>query len=331
MKTTARVSAILVSLALIAVLAVASLAFGARDIELADVLAALRGSTDTLPQAAAATRIPRTILGFAIGAALAVSGTAMQAVTRNPLADPGIFGVLSGASLTVVIGFTFFGLSSRLGTMAVAVIGSAAAATFVYAVGALGRGGATPLKLTLAGAATTAATSSLVSAILLPRTDVMDRFRFWQIGSVGGASWQDLAVGLPLLAVGFLICWASATGMNSLALGDDVATGLGVNVWRARLFSSFGAVLLCGVATTLAGPIAFVGLITPHVMRLLTGTDHRWLIPISALAGAVLLIAADVVGRVLTRPEEIAVGIITPVIGAPLFIWIVRRQKVREL
>nr|WP_274709744.1 iron ABC transporter permease [Corynebacterium sp. c6VSa_13] len=316
---------------LIGLAAVASVVFGARDIALADALSALTGATDTVNQAAAGARIPRTVMAVAIGAALAVSGTTMQAVTRNPLADPGIFGVLSGASLAVVIGITFFGLSQRLPTMIVAVVGSAAAAVFVYAVGSLGRGGATPLKLALAGAATTAAASSLVSAILLPRAQVMDRFRFWQIGGVGGASWQDLATGLPLLALGFVICWGCASGMNSLALGDDVATGLGVNVLRARLISSLGAVTLCGVATALAGPIAFVGLVVPHVMRLLTGTDHRWLVPISALCGAVLLLSADIVGRVVTRPSEVAVGIITPIIGAPLFIWIVRRHKVREL
>lgn len=326
-----RVSFLLILLLLLFIACVCSLMFGVRSISAADAFHALLGATDTTEQAAAAKRIPRTVLGIIIGAALAVSGTTMQAVTRNPLADPGIFGVLTGASLAVVIGIAFFGLSNPLITMLVAVIGSAAAAIFVYTVGSLGRGGATPLKLALAGAATSAALSALISAILLPRIQVMDSFRFWQIGGIGGAEWDRMALCAPFLIAGFLICWLSAGGMNALALGDEVATGLGANVLRTRLTSSGGAVLLCGIATSLAGPIAFVGLIIPHLCRLIVGTDHRWLLPISALSGAILILFADTLGRVITSPSEIAVGIIMPLIGAPLFIWIVRRQKVREL
>ncbi|WP_425429807.1 FecCD family ABC transporter permease [Corynebacterium pacaense] len=305
--------------------------FGVRSISVTDAFQSLLGATSTTEQAAAAKRLPRTVLGIVIGAALAVSGMTMQAVTRNPLADPGIFGVLTGASLAVVIGIAFFGLGNPVATMIVAVIGSAAAAVFVYTVGSLGRGGATPLKLALAGAATSAALSALVSAVLLPRVQVMDSFRFWQIGGIGGAEWDRMTMAAPFLILGFLICWLSAAGMNALALGDEVATGLGVNVLRTRLVSSAGAVLLCGVATALAGPIAFVGLIIPHLCRLIVGTDHRWLVPASALSGAVLILLADTLGRVITRPSEVAVGIIMPLIGAPLFIWIVRRQKVRDL
>lgn len=326
-----RFSYLLLLIALLVVACVCSVMFGVRSIELSDAVAALLGHADTTEQAAATARIPRTVLGFAVGAALAVSGTAMQAVTRNPLADPGIFGVLSGAGLAVVIGIAFFGMTNPVATMVVAVIGAAAAAVFVYTVGSLGRGGATPLKLALAGAATSAALSALVSAVLLPRIDVMDSFRHWQIGGVSGANWDRLSLAAPLLIIGGLICWLSARGMNALALGDEMATGLGESVLRTRLVASLGAVLLCGVATALAGPIGFVGLIVPHLCRLLVGTDHRWLIPFSALAGAALIIYADTLGRVLTRPSEIAVGIIMPLLGAPFFIWIVRRQKVREL
>lgn len=316
---------------LLVVLAACSVAFGVRDISFADVVAALSGHTGTTDQAAAAVRLPRTVLGVLIGGSLAIAGTTMQAVTRNPLADPGIFGVLSGAALAVVIGLAFFGLSHPVAELAVAVLGAGLAAAFVYAIGSLGRSGATPLKLALAGAATSAAASSLVSAILLPRVNVMDTFRFWQIGGIGGATWERLAIVGPFLGIGVLICLGWARGLNSLALGDDIATGLGENVRRTRLIASAGAIVLCGVATAAAGPIAFVGLVVPHVCRLLVGTDHRWLIPFSALAGGCLLLAADTVGRVVARPSEIAVGIITPLIGAPFFIWIVRRQKVREL
>ncbi|AGF71643.1 FecCD family ABC transporter permease [Corynebacterium halotolerans] len=330
-SATRQVVRLLLLAAVLGVVCVLSVAHGVRDIAFTDAVAALLGHTETTEQAAAWLRIPRTVLAVAVGAALAVSGATMQAVTRNPLADPGIFGVLSGASLAVVTGIAFFGLSNPVATMLVAVVGSAVAAVFVYTVGSLGRGGATPLKLALAGAATSAAATSLVSAVLLPRADVMDSFRFWQIGGVGGAEWSHLGLAAPLLILGAVICLASAGGLNSLALGDDVATGLGRNVLRTRLVSSLGAVILCGVATALAGPIAFVGLIVPHVCRLLIGTDHRWLLPVSALSGAALLVAADTLGRVITPHSEIAVGVITPLIGAPFFIWIVRRRKVREL
>ena len=170
-----------------------------------------------------------------------------------------------------------------------------------------------------------------MSAILLPRIDVMSTFRFWQIGGVGGAEWDRIAVVAPALLIGALIVFATARGLNSLALGDDLAAGLGEHVSRTRLISSAGAVILCGAATAIAGPIAFVGLVIPHLVRLLVGPDHRWLLPLSAIGGAVLLLAADIVGRLVAKPEEIEVGIVTALIGAPVFIWIVRRQKVREL
>lgn len=331
-QTTAiRLGWLLALLLLLVVAAAASVAFGVREVGIDAVIAALQGKQETTDQAAALLRIPRTLLAAAVGAALAVAGVTMQAVTRNPLADPGIFGVLAGASLFVVTGIAFFQITEKAPQMLMAILGSGLAAIFVYAVGSLGRDGATPLKLALAGAATTAALSSLVSVVLLPRQNVMEEFRFWQIGSVGGASFTDLLLGLPPLTIGAVICLLSATSMNSLALGDDVATALGTNVIRARLIAVIGSVILCGVATALAGPIGFVGLIVSHFCRLLVGIDHRWLIPYSALVGAIVLIVADTLGRVVAKPSEIAVGILLPLIGAPLFIWFVRRQKVREL
>lgn len=312
-------------------LCVLSVAFGAREVALAEILAGLGGDVRGVSEAAVVARVPRTVLAVLVGAALGLAGTGMQAVTRNPLADPGILGVSGGAALAVVVGIVFFGLADPTAYLAVAISGAAVAAVFVYGVGSLGRGGATPLKLTLAGAAISAAFASLTSAILLPRVDAMETFRFWQIGGVGGATWDRIALVLPVLAIGAAICLVCARGMNSLALGDDLASGLGENVFRTRLIAAMGAVILCGAATAVAGPIAFVGLVIPHICRLLVGTDHRWLLPFSAVAGAGLLVAADIVGRVVARPEEIEVGIITAFIGAPVFIWIVRRQKVREL
>ncbi len=323
---------LLVGLGVLLVLCILSICFGVRSVSIDDVFAALAGQDGTLAQAAIIKRIPRTVLAILVGAALALSGATMQAVTRNPIADPGILGVSNGASLAVVIGLAFLGLADAPSQMLLAVIGAAVAATFVYTVGSLGRGGATPLKLALAGAATSAAFASLISAIMLPRVDLLQAFQSWQIGGVGGAEWPRIAITAPVLALGALICFVSARGMNSLALGDDMAKGLGEHVFRTRLMSALGAVILAGAATAIAGPIGFVGLVIPHVCRMLIGTDHRWLLPFSAMAGAALLLASDIVGRVISpSSEEIQVGIITAIIGAPFFIWIVRRQKVREL
>lgn len=312
-------------------LVAASIAIGSRTVEWADITAAIGGSTDNLSQAAIVKRIWRTALAVLVGAALGLAGAVMQGVTRNPLADPGILGVNMGASLAVVTGIAWFGLTSATGFIWTAILGAGAAAVFVYAVGSLGRGGATPLKLALAGAATSAAFSSFITAVVLPRNDIAGGVRSWQIGGVGGASLDSITQVLPFLAVGALISMISARGLNSLALGDDLAAGLGERVAVARATASLGAVLLCGAATAVAGPIGFVGLVVPHLCRLLVGVDHRWLLPFSALTGACLLTAADVVGRIAARPSEVDVGIVTALVGAPFFIYIVRRQKVREL
>ncbi len=316
---------------LVIIAAVVSVTFGTRSVAPADIIAGLTGDIDSTSAAAVARRVPRTILALLVGAALAMAGTVMQGVTRNPLADPQILGINGGASLAVVIGLAFFGVTSAFGYIWLAMLGAAVAAVFVYTIGSLGRGGASPLKLALAGAATAVAFTSLISAILLPRIDVMSVFRFWQIGGVGGATIDKIMLVLPFLVIGALICLASSTALNSLALGDELAAGLGERIMVARLTSALGAVILCGAATAVAGPIGFVGLIVPHVCRLIVGPDHRWLLPVTALVGAGLLTVADVVGRVIARPQEVEVGVVTALIGAPFFIAIVRRQRMRAL
>ncbi|MEU1213068.1 FecCD family ABC transporter permease [Streptomyces sp. NPDC005791] len=320
-----------VTLLVLAAVMVLSVAVGSRTVAWSDVWSALGGADGTLEQAAVTKRIPRTLLAVVIGAALGLAGGVMQGVTRNPLADPGILGVNMGASLAVVTGVAFFGLTSPTGYVWVAMVGAALSAVFVYTVGSLGRGGATPLKLALAGAATSAAFASLVTAVVLPRNDISGAFRLWQIGGVGGASYERIGHVLPFLGAGFLICLLSARALNSLALGDELAAGLGERVWVARATAAVGAVVLCGAATAAAGPIGFVGLVVPHACRMMAGVDHRWLLPLSAVTGAVLLTAADVVGRIVARPSEVDVGIVTALIGAPFFIYTVRRQKVRAL
>jgi len=326
-----RVMWLAVVVAVLALLMLASVVFGSRTVGWEDIVAGLGGSVDGIDQAAVAKRVPRTLLAVVVGAALGLAGAVMQGVTRNPIADPGILGVNMGASLAVVTGIAWFGLSSATGMVWTAIVGAGVAAVFVYTVGSLGRGGATPLKLALAGAATSAAFASFISAVVLPRNDIAGNVRSWQIGGVGGATYTAIGTVLPFLAAGLVISLLAARSLNSLALGDEIAAGLGERVAVARAGASLGAVLLCGAATAAAGPIGFVGLVVPHLCRMLVGVDHRWLLPFSALTGACLLVAADVAGRLVARPSEVAVGIVTALVGAPFFLHVVRRQKVREL
>lgn len=326
-----RVVWLLALFAVVGILALASLMIGTRDVPLAEVLSALRGETQTIAQAAVSARIPRTVLALLAGAALGLAGAVMQGVTRNPLADPGILGVNIGASLAVVIAIAWFGITSSQAFVWTAIAGAGTTAVFVYLIASLGRGGATPLKLALAGAATSIAFSSLVIAVVLPRADIAGGIRSWQIGGVGGATFDRMLPVLAFFAVGFLICLLSARRLNSLALGDELAAGLGERVAFARGSATLGAILLCGATTALCGPIGFVGLVVPHACRLLVGPDHRWLLPFSALGGAALLTASDIAGRIAARPSELDVGIVTALIGGPFFIHIVRRQKVRDL
>jgi len=322
---------LLAALGALLALAFASVAVGSREVPWSALAAAFGGPVDGFDQAAVAKRVPRTLLAVLAGAALGLSGAVMQGVTRNPLADPGILGVNTGASLAVVTGIAFFGLTSATGFVWAAITGAGATALFVYAVGSLGRGGATPLKLALAGAATSAALASFISAVVLPRNDIAGGVRSWQVGGVGGGTFESVSQVLPFLLAGTVICLLSARGLDLLALGDELAAGLGARVAAARAAASLGAVVLCGAATAVTGPIAFVGLVVPHAFRLLAGGGHRWLLPLSALGGAALLTAADVAGRIAARPGEVDVGIVTALIGAPFFIHIVRRRKVRAL
>lgn len=316
---------------ILGLLCILSIGLGTRDVAWQEIIGALNGQVNTVGEAAVTMRIPRTVLAVIAGAALGLSGTVMQGVTRNPLADPGILGVNIGAAFFVVVGLAWFGMEQLSSYVWMAIAGSAITAVFVYTIGSMGRGGATPLKLALAGAATSAALSCFTIAVVLPRNDIAGGARSWQIGGVGGATFDSILLVLPFLVAGLFISVVSAKKLNSLALGDEIATGLGENVAWARGLSGLGAILLCGATTAACGPIGFVGLVVPHFCRLLVGVDHRWLLPFSAISGASLLLLADIVGRLIARPSELAVGVVTAFIGAPFFIWIVRRQRVREL
>jgi iron complex transport system permease protein len=305
-----------------------SLAVGARGLPLDTVWQALiRFDPADGDHAVVHARIPRTVLGLLAGGALGLAGAAMQGVARNPLADPGIMGVNAGAALAVVTGIYVFGISSLAGYIWFAFIGAAAAAAVVYLVASLGREGATPVKLALAGAALSAGLYSLMNVILVSSQDTLDRFRFWQVGGIAGRDWSVVLPGVPFLILGAVIVLATGRILNSLALGDDIARGLGQRVGLVRGVTALGIVLLCGSATALAGPIGFVGLVIPHAVRFLTGPDYRWILPFSLVLAPVLLLSADILGRVVLLPGEVPAGIMTALVGAPVFVWLVRRGK----
>jgi iron complex transport system permease protein len=329
----AKVTALFIgSIICLVICMIASLAFGARNIPFNEITnALLHFDAASISHIVVRERIPRTVFGLIAGASLGVSGVLMQAITRNPIADPSILGVNTGASLFVVSGIAFFHINTAGQYIWFALTGAAITAIFVYGIGSMGQGGATPIKLALAGAATSAALSSLVSAIILPRTDVMNAFRFWQVGSISGANWQGISSVLPFLILGLVIGILSSPALNALALGDDVATGLGVRTGTVRAAGALAGVLLCGATTALAGPIGFVGLMVPHTVRLLCGPNLRLIIPMSAVGGAIVLTLADIIGRLIGSPGELEAGIVTAFLGAPILIFIAMRTKVRSL
>lgn len=320
----------LVVLAVALVLAVLlSIAVGSRGLSLPTVLDALFHFDAANPDhlVVRELRLPRTLAGVLAGVALGLSGAVIQGATRNPLADPGLLGVNAGAALFVVLGISTLGITSVTGYVWFGFAGAAVAGAVVYGISALGRVGATPMKLALAGAAVTAALQSVTSGLLLTDATTFDQYRFWQVGSLTGRDEATITQAVPFILVGVVLALVSARMLNALALGEDVARALGQNVAVARVVCALAVVVLCGSATAIAGPIAFVGLTVPHVARLITGPDHRWLLPYSALISPLLLLVSDVAGRVVARPAEVQVGIVTAVIGAPLFIVLVRRRK----
>lgn len=311
-----------------------SIAYGSKNIPLKDVahyLLSIGKDSDSFEAAVIYARIPRTIFGVLAGSALGISGALMQAITRNPVADPSILGVNTGASLMVVIGIAYLNISSGLGLIGLSFTGAMLTALFVYGIASYGFGGASSLKLALSGAAVSTALGALVNTIMLPDSQVMKEFRFWQVGSIGGATWDDIKLVVPFVIVGICMSFIMASPLNAMALGDEMAVSLGVKVGVVRAISALAGVMLCAVITAIAGPIGFVGLMLPHLIRQLLDNDMRLIIPFSALGGAGLLVISDVLGRVLGRPGELEVGIITAILGAPVFIWIVWKSKAKSM
>lgn len=309
---------------LLAVLA--SLAIGSKAIAPADVLRALTApGADEATTIVRALRVPRTAVGLEVGVALAFGGVIMQALTRNPLADPRVLGISAGASVGVVAAIAGFGITTLTGYLWFGLAGATVAGIGVYAIANRTRDGASPVTLALAGAALDAGLGAAVYGLLAIDARTFDEYRFWVVGSLAGRTPDAAVQVLPVLLVGVALALAAARGLDALALGDDTARGLGHRVGRLRLSAGLAAVLLTGGAVALAGPIAFVGLAVPHLVRGLVGADHRWVLAVSAVAGPVLVLAADVLGRVVTPPAEVPTGVLTALVGAPLLVVLVRR------
>ncbi|MGQ0842625.1 MAG: FecCD family ABC transporter permease [Sporichthyaceae bacterium] len=330
---TARAAGLTVACLCLILVALCSIAVGARPIPLPTVVEALfaHDATRNDHVVVASLRVPRTLMGILVGLSLGLAGAIMQGLTRNPLADPGILGIEAGAAMAVVVGIHTFGVATLYGYVWFAIVGAGVAAVAVYVLGSAGREGATPVKLALAGAALTAFLASATTAILLLDVATLDQYRFWVVGALAGRDSDTVAQVAPFVAVGALLALACGRLLNALALGDDVARSLGQRVGFTRGYVFVASILLAGAATAAAGPIGFIGLTVPHIARAITGPDYRWILPYSAVLAPILLLSADVVGRVVARPGEVQVGIVTALLGAPVFIWLVRRRTVATL
>ncbi|MGM9464680.1 FecCD family ABC transporter permease [Streptomyces murinus] len=320
---------LLLSVALLALVAVASIAIGAKALTLAQVWHGLFHDSGTYGDVVVDERLARTLLGLLAGAALGLSGAVLQALTRNPLADPGLLGINAGASAAVVTAISFFGVTSLSGYVWFAFLGAAAVGALVWFLG--GSRGATPVRLALAGTAISAALYGYLQAVMIMDDAALGRMRFWTVGSLASASESTITQVLPFLAAGSLLALALARPLNAVTMGDDTARALGAHLNRTRALAMLAATVLCGAATAACGPIVFVGLMVPHAVRSFTGPDLRWILPYAAVLSPVLLLGADVIGRVVARPAELQVGIVTAVIGGPVFIFLVRRRRTAQL
>ena len=277
------------------------------------------------------SRVPRTVLGLISGVCLGVAGAVMQGQTRNPLADPGLFGVSAGASLAVVVGVYVLGTSSVLTTLWLALFGATVASIVVFTVAALGRGLASPVPLAIAGTAVSALLVALTSYLVLSDETTLAAYRIWVVGSLSGRTLTGVDAALLFAGAGIVCAAANVRSLNTLALGTELASGLGESLLRARLVGLAAITLLTAAGVALTGPIAFVGLTAPHIARRLIGGDHYWLLPASGLVGAIVLLVCDVIGRLIGGNAEVPVGVVLTVLGGFAFVLIVRRGKVAEL
>lgn len=332
-RTDVLVLGAIIGVVLVVLLSIVSIALGAKSIPVSTVLDSFfnfdGSNNDHL--IILSLRVPRTVLGIVVGLALGASGAIMQGVARNPLADPGILGINAGAALFVVIGIYVFGITALSSYVWFAFIGAAVAVVAVYAIGSLGREGATPIKLALAGAAATAFMGAMATALVIDDVNTLDQYRFWVVGSLAGRTGEIATQAAIFIGIGAVLAVATGPLLNSLALGDDMAKGLGERVAVSRIFCAVVVVILTGAATAACGPIGFVGLAVPHMVRFITGPDYRWIVIYSMIYAPLLLLGADIIGRVIASPGEVQVGIVTAILGAPIFILLVRYRKLAEM
>jgi iron complex transport system permease protein len=304
---------------------VLSVTYGTADISLDKVFLALIAFDGSIEHLIIRTvRLPRSLIAILVGAAIAVAGTLMQGLTRNPLADPGILGINAGAAMAVVMTSFIFGTSSPIVYAWSAFMGAGVAAVTVYSLGSLGRGGLTPLNITIAGAALSAFLSSLTTGILILSQKTLDEIRFWLAGSVAGSDFTLFLQVLPYIAIGLVVAFAIGKPITTLSLGEDVARGLGQRTAWVKVAAAVSVVLLAGSSVAVAGPIGFIGLVVPHIVRFIVGFDYRWILPYSAVFGAILLLVADIGARLLIKPQEVPVGVMTALVGTPFFIYLAR-------
>lgn len=330
--STGRTVGLLVAVGVLVVVALLSIAIGAKPIPLGTVLHELfhyNGSDDGV--IIRSLRVPRTLLGLAVGAALGLAGAAMQSLTRNPLADPGLLGVNAGAAAAVVTAVSVLHLTNPTAYVWFALLGAGIASAVVYVLGARGRAAATPVRLALAGTAITAVLGAYVKGVTLLDQQAYDQYRFWSVAALAGRNLTVLYAVGPYLLAGAVLALLLARPLNALALGDDAGRALGAHLGRTRALGAVAVTLLCGAATAAVGPILFVGLAVPHIARAIIGPDQRWVLPYSAVLAPILLLGSDIVGRVIARPGEVEVGIVTAFVGAPVFIALVRRRRIAEL
>lgn len=325
-----RSAGLIIGLVMVALVGLLSLRFGSHPVSTRDAWNAIFNYDNTnYEQLVIHTmRVPRTIIAIGVGGALAVTGAVMQAITRNPLADSSILGVSSGASFAIVTAIYYLGITSALGFVWFAFAGALLASVMVFAVGTSGKDGPTPVKLTLAGVVISALLGSWTSALILLDEQTMDTARFWLAGSVAGRPLEVFWIVAPFLIIGTGACLLMGHQLNVMSMGDETARALGMNTNRTRLICAILVVVITGAATAAAGPIGFVGLAVPHMVRSIIGPDYRWILAYSVLVGAVYLTAADVLGRVVLESGELQVGIVTSLLGAPFLVLLARRAKV---
>ncbi|WP_232012401.1 FecCD family ABC transporter permease [Propionibacterium australiense] len=323
------VAGVLFGVAVIVLLAFVSMSIGSRQLTLAQVWEGLAAHDRSAASIIVwQLRLPRTVVAVVVGAALGAAGVVMQALTRNPLAEPGVLGVNAGASFAVVLAIAVGGVSAVSGYVWFSFIGSAAAALLVQTM-ARRRPGAGHARLVLAGVALAAALNAVTGTVTMYDTAAFDSYRFWTLGSFADRDLATFAWTTPFVAAGLLIALACGRSLNVLALGDEQATALGARLGLVRAASLTAITLLCGAATAAAGPIGFVGLVVPHVLRLVVGPDQRRLLPLSIVGGPILVLAADIAGRVITRPDEIEAGVVTAFVGAPVLLSLVVYRRGR--